>query len=377
MNLGRSTRSPQCTESQWVLSSQLQGRTRMILRHRSMKSRKWTARCWTMYSACYTSHSPLHSIPEPSAVISTFSVEMVTSSIVNSFYHHAVRIALGIVTYNISTGMSVYAATVNHRNVNIISFWASDTLSWITTNIECTSRVTQRQRIPNSHGTLFTNDSTCLMLFPVSSVSCWSPTSSMQCWSVCLATTTNGLSTSYWCTNGSTSTMYSGLSYLLIMTTHQTDARWGRFSMKWAGDTGHEPAPAWSCYQVSMRWNSLQHPIINHATVSTQAMWDVYMFAGYKSRHEAAFSYMQDLLHRVPIFKDLFWHRQTWEMLKAKTNALRTEHMKKWKVDYDTRAEHWTPSNRRCELNACWEYISQKINESKVLDAYINFRKIN
>ena len=51
--------------------------------------------------------------------------------------------------------------------------------------------------------------------------------------------------------------------------------------------------------------------------------------------------------------------------------------MKKGKVDEETNAETWTPSNKRREMNALLDYISHPINVSKVLNADLNFPKIH
>jgi hypothetical protein len=58
---------------------------------------------------------------------------------------------------------------------------------------------------------------------------------------------------------------------------------------------------------------------------------------------------------------------------KAKANALRTELMKKRKVDGETNAETWTPSKKWREMNAWRDYISHEIDISKKLDADFNF----
>jgi hypothetical protein len=59
--------------------------------------------------------------------------------------------------------------------------------------------------------------------------------------------------------------------------------------------------------------------------------------------------------------------------VKAKGNALRTELMKKRKVDEETNAETWTPSKKGSEMNAWQEYINHEIDVSKELDADFNF----
>jgi len=64
-------------------------------------------------------------------------------------------------------------------------------------------------------------------------------------------------------------------------------------------------------------------------------------------------------------------------MAKGKANALRTELVKKGKVDKETNAETWTLSKMRREMNAWRDYISHEIDVSKQLDANFNFPKID
>jgi hypothetical protein len=51
--------------------------------------------------------------------------------------------------------------------------------------------------------------------------------------------------------------------------------------------------------------------------------------------------------------------------------------MKKRKVDQETNAETWTPSRKRCEMNAWPDYISHQIDISKELEANFNFPQIH
>jgi len=64
-------------------------------------------------------------------------------------------------------------------------------------------------------------------------------------------------------------------------------------------------------------------------------------------------------------------------MAKARANALRTELLKKRKVDVETNAETGTSCKKRHEMNAWREYITHEIGVSKVLDADFNFPKIH
>jgi len=86
---------------------------------------------------------------------------------------------------------------------------------------------------------------------------------------------------------------------------------------------------------------------------------------------------MEDSLCRFHTFKDVFLLGRAGKKAKAKANALRTELVKKGKVDKATNAETWTPSNKRREMNAWRDYISHKIDVSKKLDADFNFPKIH
>jgi hypothetical protein len=97
----------------------------------------------------------------------------------------------------------------------------------------------------------------------------------------------------------------------------------------------------------------------------------------YKSHDDATLSYMEDALHRFHTFKDVFLLGRASKKGKAKANALRTELVKKRKVDEETNTETWTPSKKRCKMNAWRDYINHKIDISKELDADFNFPKIH
>jgi len=75
--------------------------------------------------------------------------------------------------------------------------------------------------------------------------------------------------------------------------------------------------------------------------------------------------------------KDVFLLRQARKKVKAKTNALRTELLKKWKVDKETNAGTLTLSKVRREMNAWQDFISHEIDVSMVSDADLNFPKIH
>jgi len=61
---------------------------------------------------------------------------------------------------------------------------------------------------------------------------------------------------------------------------------------------------------------------------------------------------MEDALHRFHRFKEEFLLGRAGKKAKAKANALRTELLKKQKVDKETNAETWMPSKNRCEMKA-------------------------
>jgi hypothetical protein len=120
-----------------------------------------------------------------------------------------------------------------------------------------------------------------------------------------------------------------------------------------------------------------QRSIFNYAIECTRALLEFYMYTRYKSLDDATLSYMEDALHCFHTFKDVFLLGRAGKKAKAKANALRTELMKKRKVDKETNAESWTPSKKRCEMNAWRDYISHEIDVSKQLNADFNFPKIH
>jgi len=142
-----------------------------------MSSGKQTERCLMMYTGTYSTLSPLNNIPTPSVAITMFSVQMVTSGIANWFKQHGLQMALSPVTYIISSGMSVFGASVQRMNLEMISLLTSNTHGGITTYTECSAMPTPRQPMPNSHRTRFTVDSTYFDMFPVLWATSRSPTS--------------------------------------------------------------------------------------------------------------------------------------------------------------------------------------------------------
>jgi hypothetical protein len=123
--------------------------------------------------------------------------------------------------------------------------------------------------------------------------------------------------------------------------------------------------------------NPAQHPIFNRAIECPGELLEVYMYGRYISHDDATLSYMEDTLHRFQTFKVVFLVRRAGKKLKGKANALRTELVKKRKVDAETNAETWMASKKRHEMNASRDYISHKIYHSKELDADFNFPKIH
>jgi hypothetical protein len=101
------------------------------------------------------------------------------------------------------------------------------------------------------------------------------------------------------------------------------------------------------------------------------------MYAPYKSHDDATLSYMQDALCRFHTFKDLFLLGRAGKKAKANANALRTELVKKRKVDQDLHAETWMLSKKRRKMNAWLDYISHEIDVSNELDADFDCPKIH
>jgi hypothetical protein len=120
-----------------------------------------------------------------------------------------------------------------------------------------------------------------------------------------------------------------------------------------------------------------QHPIFNSAIQCTQALLEFYMYARYKSHHEATLSYLEDSLGHFLTFKEVFLLRQAGKRVKAKAHALRMELVKKRKVDMEANAETCTESKKSGEMDSWRDYISHKIEVFKELDADFNFPKIH
>ena len=123
--------------------------------------------------------------------------------------------------------------------------------------------------------------------------------------------------------------------------------------------------------------NPAQRSIFNHAIECTQALLEFNMYARYKSHDDSTLTYMEDVLCRFHSIEDVFLLERAGKQVKAKSNALRMDLIKKQKVDEETDAETWTPSKMRCELNAWRDYVSHDLDVSKELDADITFPKIH
>jgi len=85
---------------------------------------------------------------------------------------------------------------------------------------------------------------------------------------------------------------------------------------------------------------------------------------------------MKDALHRFYTFKDVFLLGRAGNKAKAKANALRTDLVKKRKVNEETNSKTWTQSKKRREMNAWQDYIIHKIYILNELDVDFNFPKI-
>jgi hypothetical protein len=121
-----------------------------------------------MYYGGYSSRSPFNTMPAPRAGITTFYVHIATSGVVNRFKQHGLQIAQSTANYIFSSGMSVFDASVQRTNLEIISLLTSNTPGLLTTYIEHSAMPTPRQPMPNSRRATFTKDSICFDIFPVS-----------------------------------------------------------------------------------------------------------------------------------------------------------------------------------------------------------------
>jgi len=120
-----------------------------------------------------------------------------------------------------------------------------------------------------------------------------------------------------------------------------------------------------------------QCPIFNSTIECTQALFELYMYAQYKSHDDASLSCMEHTLRCVHTFKDVVLLGRAGKKAKAKANALRMELVKKRKADEETNADSWTPSKMQPKMNAWQDYISHEIDISKELDVDFKFPKMH
>jgi hypothetical protein len=92
---------------------------------------------------------------------------MATSGVANRFKQHGWQIAYSIVTYIIWSGMSVFSASVQKTQLEIMSLPTCNTPGRITTYIESSAMPTPRQPMLNSRRAMFTEDLTCFDIFSV------------------------------------------------------------------------------------------------------------------------------------------------------------------------------------------------------------------
>jgi len=129
---------------------------------------------------------------------------------------------------------------------------------------------------------------------------------------------------------------------------------------------------------LSLRGGSpTQRLIFHHPIECTWELLELYMYARYKSHDDAAVSYLVDALRCVHGFKEDFLLGRASTKAKAKANALRTELVKKRKVDEETNVETGTPSKMQRETNTWQDYISHEKAVSKELTAICNLPKIH
>jgi len=253
---------------------------------------------------------------------------MVTSGVGNRFYQHSLQIALSIATYIISSGMSVLGGSVQGTNLEMMSILTSNTHNGITTYVERSAMPTPKQPMPTSRCAMFTEDSTCFDIFPVSWATSRSLTSSILCRSACLTTSRSGFSTTWRRTNGSTSTMQSGYPFLLTTTSHKKVShmrkilnRMRRRWRKWAS-TYLELWPSlyeaeapfsvpYSIAQLSAHghcWNSICMLDINLTMMQLWATWRTPCVIFTRSK---MFSYLGELAKRRRP-KPMPWEWNSW-----------------------------------------------------------------
>jgi hypothetical protein len=143
----------------------------------------------------------------------------------------------------------------------------------------------------------------------------------------------------------------------------KTYERLNKYNAIWLSlPTYHDLTPKTKSYEEVSQWNGkkmkemsryllgvvtkslrggspAQRPIFNHAIEFTRASLEFYMYARYKAHHNATLSYVEDALCRFHTFQHVFLLGRAGKKAKAKANGLRTELIKKQKVDEETTVE--------------------------------------
>jgi hypothetical protein len=123
--------------------------------------------------------------------------------------------------------------------------------------------------------------------------------------------------------------------------------------------------------------SAAQRPIFNHAIDCTWALLEFFIYTRFKSHDDATLSCTEDALRPVDTFKVVLLLGRVGNKAKATGNALRTELVKKQKVEKDTNSDSWTPSKKQREMNAPWDNIIHELDMSKELHADMNLPKIH
>jgi hypothetical protein len=146
--------------------------------------------------------------------------------------------------------------------------------------------------------------------------------------------------------------------------------------MEWEGDEGNELVSTWSCNPVSMRWKpSSSCHIQLHNTVRRGIAIISYVCLIHISRWCNS-ELHGGLLASCSHVQKYFRTHVSWHHGKGQANFLRRKLMKMQMVDDETYGETWTLSKTWRTMNPWWDYISYKIDVSKVLDANLNFLQI-
>jgi len=123
--------------------------------------------------------------------------------------------------------------------------------------------------------------------------------------------------------------------------------------------------------------NLAQRPIITRTIGCKWALLEFYMYAQDNSHNVATFSYIEDALRRFHTYKNVILLGRAGQEAKPKPNAMRTELVKKWKVDEEINAQTWMPSKKRHKVKTWRDYIIHGIDVWKVRDADFNIPRIH